>query len=67
MFSEVKDCNIREMVDVSGQLKFGHGEHYGLGEVNVDKKGLRQGADFYHWSLVPNKKPNLTASEHWRL
>jgi hypothetical protein len=56
------------MVDVSGQLKFGHGEHYGIGEASVDEKGLRQGADFYHWSLVPNKKPNLTDSvQHWRL
>jgi hypothetical protein len=64
MFSEVKDCKVREMVDVSGQLKFGQGEHYGVCEVSVDEKGLRQGADFYHWSLVPNKKSNLTDSEH---
>jgi hypothetical protein len=56
MFSEVKDCKVRKMVDVSGKLYLGHGEHHGVGEVSVDEKGLRQGADFYHWSLVPNKK-----------
>jgi hypothetical protein len=56
MFSEVKDCKVREMLDVTGQLYLGYGEHHGIGEVNVDEKGLRQGADFYHRSLVPNKK-----------
>jgi hypothetical protein len=44
------------MVDVSGQLKFGHSDYYRISEVNVDEKVWRQGADFYHWSLVPNKK-----------
>jgi hypothetical protein len=37
------------MISVSVQLYLGHGEHYGVGEVSVDEKGLRQGADFYHW------------------
>ncbi len=52
----MKDCKVREMLDVTGQLYLGYGEHHGIGEVNVDEKGLRQGADFYHRSLVPNKK-----------
>jgi hypothetical protein len=56
MFSEVKDCKVRKMVDVSGKLYLGLGEHNGVGEVSVDEKGLRHSADFYHWSLVPNKK-----------
>ena len=56
MFSEVKDCKVRKMVDFSGQLKFGQGKHCGIGEASAYEKGLRQGADFYHRSLVPNKK-----------
>jgi hypothetical protein len=40
MFSEVKDCKVRKMVEVSRQLKFGQGEHYGIGEASVDEKGF---------------------------
>ncbi len=64
MFSEVKDCKVREMIDVSEQLYLGHGEHYGIGEVVLMRKacGKAQISTIGVWCQT--KKSNLTDYEH---